>query len=327
MVWIFCIGAVISAALIGSLRITAVVAIICAVGGVASAFVPAGDDPTSPYFWLASAAFVAATAGLLRLRLSLDDAQLRIRAGRQALHEARSAVIRQLTTHMAHELRNPLGVVRNAVYLLRRRLEKHDLKTDLLDMIDEEIKSADKMITDLTDAVRPREPECAEVDVGEVARDALSRFEASPNLKTSLNVRPDLRFLWCDSRQLRQVLDSVLENSVDSMNGRGEVALTAWRSADSDIIEVRDSGPGIPADALDRVFEPLFTTKRGRCGLGLSRSREILSRHGGRIEVVPQAAPGATVRIILPHRAPVAHEAAAPASGNGSATAVEKALS
>jgi signal transduction histidine kinase len=241
---------------------------------------------------------------VIRLRVAADRVGGRPGELEHAARTARDDAIRRVSSGLAHELRNPLGVVRNAAYLLRRRLSVHGVKPDLLDMIEDEIKSADAMITALSESIRAREPECSFVDFAGLARDVLDRQAPAPGVQGSVSFAPELTAVWCDARLMQQVLELLVQNAVEAMQGKGRIEIAGWRANDSDVIEVRDSGPGIPAEIAGDAFEPLFSTRRGKSGLGLARCRQIVNRHAGRIEIVPADA-GATIRLTLPRRAAV----------------------
>lgn len=226
----------------------------------------------------------------------------------ELIRQTRLSAIGQLSSSVAHDLRNPLGVIRNAVYLLRRRMAKTDLKPDLLNMIDDEVKSADAIITNLMEMTRGREPRRSDVDLHALVNELAARIDSSGRIEWSIETEPSPFLLWCDPGQFRQVLDNLLQNAVEAMKGRGPVRITAWREVSLDIVELRDSGPGIAPEIRDVLFEPLVTTKRTGTGLGLMVSRQIVARHGGTIEWVDNGEPGATFRITLPAHATTASE-------------------
>lgn len=219
------------------------------------------------------------------------------------VRQTRLAAIGQLSAGIAHDLRNPLGVIRNATYLLRRRLAKGDAKTgELLKMIDDEVKSADAIITNLMEMTRGRDPERSDVDLGALASAITARIDASGRVSWRIEAAPSPFMLWCDPSQFRQVLDNLCRNSVEAMKGRGQVQIAAWRSDESDFIEVRDSGPGVAPEVRERLFEPLITSKKTGTGLGLLICRQIVERHGGAIGLEQRDGPGAVFRIALPRR-------------------------
>ncbi len=218
----------------------------------------------------------------------------------QLVQQARLAAIGQLSASIAHDLRNPLGVIRNAAYLLRRRLAKSSEHLDLLTMIEDEVKTADAIITNLMEMTRGRDPKCAETELGGLIRELTRRLDSSGRVNWQIDMKPTPFIAWVDPGQFRQVLQNLLQNAVESMKGRGEVTIVAWRGADGDYLEVRDTGAGISDEIRPRLFEPLVTSKKTGTGLGLLLCRQIVNRHGGEISVAEKAGPGATFRIRLP---------------------------
>ena len=307
MVWIVCLFAVAVTAWLAGVRPALAVAVITPLlllGALQTSLGGALDWRSSPAQLLAGAAVYCGSAALvIAARGRLERAERQAHESRVRAQTARTDAIKRISSGLAHELRNPLGVVRNAAYLLRKRLSKYDVKPDLLDMIDEEVRSADAMITALSESISVRNPEPAYADVAVLAREALVRVGGGGAIQASVEVAPDVGSIWCDAGQIQQVLEMLVQNAVEAMQGKGRIEIVARRAGDFDQIQVRDSGPGFSAENVADVFEPLFTTKRGRSGLGLARCRQILDRHGGRIEVVAGHEGGGAVRISLPRKA------------------------
>lgn len=218
----------------------------------------------------------------------------------QLVKQTRLAAIGQLSASIAHDLRNPLGVIRNAAYLLRRRFGKSSEHLDMLNMIEEEVRTADTIITNLMEMTRGRDPKCGETEIGAMVRELTRRLDASGRINWLCDLKPNPFVAWVDAGQFRQVLQNLLQNAVESMKGRGDVTIAAWRAAGADYLEVRDTGPGIPDEIRPRLFEPLVTSKKTGTGLGLLLCRQIVSRHGGEISVAEKSGTGACFRIRLP---------------------------
>lgn len=215
-------------------------------------------------------------------------------------HVVRESVLRQVSSGLAHELRNPLGVIRNAAYLLRSHVPRNDAAFDLINTIDGQVQEADAVVAGFGEAVHSPAPRLESVDVRTVASDVLERHIAGTRVEGRVNAPDDLGQIRCDARQLEHVLSALVQNAVEAVNGNGMIEITCRRDADGDVIEVRDTGPGVPPAIVGRVFEPLSTTKGGRAGLGLARCRQILHGHGGRIELVSGASAGAVFRVKFP---------------------------
>lgn len=229
----------------------------------------------------------------------------------QAVLQARIAAISQLGSSIAHDLRNPLGVIRNAAYLLRRRLAKLDVKIDLLNMIEDEVKTADALIASLAESASARSPETSEVDLGGLLEELARRIDSTGRVRWRIETTPTPFIVCGDPSQLRQVMGALLQNAVEAMKGAGLVCVKGYRENGVDHIEVRDEGPGISPEVRPTLFEPLTTTKRTGAGLGLMTCRQIVERHGGSITVIDDDTPGAKFRVSLPRKTVLSPMAAA----------------
>ncbi|MDX1546058.1 MAG: ATP-binding protein [Rhodothermales bacterium] len=225
------------------------------------------------------------------------------RAREDLVRHTRLATIGQVAASIAHELRNPLGAVRNAVYMLRRMVSagrEADLQ-DYLEIIDQEVVVANDIITELLAMSRARMPECQMVDLEKAVEEAFARVEeaGSVELDVVLNQRPYL--VSADPGQLRQIFVNLFTNAVHAMQGEGRIGVAARTEEDYDVVTVHDTGPGVPPDQAALLFEPLYTTKARGTGLGLAICREIAERHGGTLYLDPDAeGPGACFRLYLP---------------------------
>ena len=229
-----------------------------------------------------------------RIQAELD------RAKRELVLQTRLAAIGQIAASIAHELRNPLGAIHNAVFYLRRRETPLEPKWDqYMQIIRQEVLAADRIVSDLLEMTRAREPDKQPVDVGRVAHEVFGRLPRSVGLRLVLELDPDPFVVHADAQQLRQVLANLFTNSMQALETSGRILLRGARDGDADVLLVADDGPGIAHEIRDRLFEPLVTTKAKGTGLGLVICRQILERHGGRIDLAPWPG-GAAFEIRLP---------------------------
>ena len=221
----------------------------------------------------------------------------------------RLAALGELSAIVAHEVRNPLGVIFNAVASLRRLLEPSGDAGMLLDILGEESDRLNRMVGDLLDYTRPRDPVLQHEDLGRVLQDSLeaARAQGGGSERTVLiksEVEPGLPPVPMDRRLIRQALVNVAVNAIQSMPQGGLVHVRARREAHAGReqlrIDVADQGPGIPAELLHRVFEPFFTTKAQGTGLGLAVVKRILEEHRGEIAVDSIPGRGTTFTFRLP---------------------------
>jgi signal transduction histidine kinase len=231
----------------------------------------------------------------------------------QLVRQEKLAVLGQLAGGVGHELRNPLGVIKNAAYLLNLVLDKPAAETaEALEILAKEVGTAEKIISSLLDYARARPPTRREVDLNGVVREALSRVSqlAASNVEVVLDLDEDLPLVPADPDQLCQVVDNLVRNGVQAMApermGEGQearlVVRTAAEGAEWVMVSVADTGEGISEEHLEEIFEPLFTTKARGIGLGLALVKTLVEGHGGHIEVESQLGEGSTFAMWLPLR-------------------------
>ncbi|RMF88812.1 MAG: two-component sensor histidine kinase, partial [Methanobacteriota archaeon] len=202
---------------------------------------------------------------------------------------------------MAHELRNPLGVIKNVSYYLRMSLGKSDEKIRKhLSILDQELATSNKIITDLLDFSTGKPPVLKKTDIRPVIETAVSKARAPPNIKVELELDKDLPPLMADREQLQRVFFNLIVNAIQAMPEGGKLRIEAHREGDHAVVRVIDTGVGIKEKELSKIFEPLFTTKARGIGLGLALSRQIVEAHGGTIEASSEPGVGTTFTIKLP---------------------------
>jgi PAS domain S-box-containing protein len=230
------------------------------------------------------------------------------RTQRELIDRERLAALGELSASIAHEVRNPLGVIFNSVGSLQRILKPQGDAALLLDIIGEEADRLNRMVGDLLDYSRPVQPALQPVPLRPLFEEAIAaaRQQAgagAENVSASVRVADDATTVRADVRLLRQALVNLFLNAYQAMprsgvlDVRSSLALADGRPC-AEII-VQDSGPGVPADIVDKIFQPFFTTKATGTGLGLAVVRRIVEGHGGSIELGRVSA-GAEFRLRLP---------------------------
>jgi len=227
------------------------------------------------------------------------------------LRSERLAAIGKVSGNVAHELRQPLGVISNAIYYLKMTHKEADETTrEYLDLINDEVKSAGDIITGLLEIARTRPADRQEVEVSSVIEKALEKFDILENITLKKDIPEDIPAIFVDHGQMGQVFYNLINNALQAMSmperedGGGELTINvksrkkkgkAWVE-----VSFADTGVGISKENMKKLFEPLFTTKARGVGLGLSICRNLVENNGGEIEVQSGEGKGTTVRVSLP---------------------------
>ena len=218
------------------------------------------------------------------------------------IRSERLAAVGELASSVGHELRNPLNVIRNCVYLLNMaEADKADEETkDTLTVLDRQIDVANRIVTDLLDFTRIKPPSLGEVDLNDLVKESLSWvvLPESTVVKTSLG--GDSPRVRADSEQVGRVFANVISNAAQSMNNHGELRISTGAEDGSAWVKFEDNGCGIPEENLDKIFEPLFTTKPKGIGLGLAITKRLVEQNKGKIEVASEVSKGTTFTVRLP---------------------------
>ena len=245
-----------------------------------------------------------------RLYQDLKDRMLELQTTQQQLlQSAKLAAIGELAASVAHEINNPLTVVLASSAVLLRKTPADSAAYAKITNIINAANRAGKIVRDLLDFSRRREPQHESVNVNDLVRRSLDIVQtrlASGAVETRLMLEEHLPPVMGDPDQLTQVFINLFANAVDAMPGGGTLTVqTSTLSADGAVsIRVADTGTGMDQTQIARIFEPFFTTKgEGKgTGLGLSVSLSIISKHGGNIEVESHPGQGTTMRVKLPKR-------------------------
>ena len=230
---------------------------------------------------------------------ALKDAQEKL------VRQERLALLGQVAGSMGHELRNPLGVISNAIYFLKlAQPNANDQIKEYLDIIEKETHTSDKIITDLLDFSRIKATDRKAVSVSELIYQTLNRFPAPATVDVILNIPADLPSVFVDAQQVSQVLGNLTVNACQAMPDGGQLTV------DSNLcmvdggqwvrIAIKDTGVGITPENMKKLFEPLFSTKIKGVGLGLAVSLKLIEANDGRIEVTSEAGVGSTFTVFLP---------------------------
>jgi signal transduction histidine kinase len=212
------------------------------------------------------------------------------------------AMLGLLAGGVGHELRNPLGVMTNAVYYLGAVLKQAPAEVaEYLGILRTQITLAEKIVGDLLDFARIKPPQFELVSLKQVVDEQLTRAGALDGVTVKHDFPSDLPRIRVDRVQIGQVVLNLITNALQAMNGNAALTFRGRRAADGSVkLDVIDTGSGITPEQMGRLFEPLFTTKARGIGLGLAVSRSLLQANGGSISVESVPGEGTTMSVSLP---------------------------
>ena len=245
------------------------------------------------------------------LELRVKDRTGELQAALGELHSAQESLVRreklailgQLAGGVGHELRNPLGVMTNALYYLGMVLKDAtpDVK-EYLGILRTQIGLSEKIVGDLLDFARLKPPTRETVAVERIVKEQLERLGPVENVDVKHDFPADLPPVKVDRIQIGQVVLNLLTNALQAMEGKaGTLTLRARYNGNGSVkLDVIDTGVGMTREQLDKMFEPLYTTKARGIGLGLAVSRNLAEANGGGISAASEPGKGSTVSVELP---------------------------
>lgn len=234
------------------------------------------------------------------LRGALDRLHL---AQQELVRTEKLAFLGQLAGGVGHELRNPLGVMTNAVHYLGLVLQNAPATVvEYLGILRTQIGLAERIVGDLLDSARVKAPQREPVAARELFADQLKRIAIHSGITVHVDVAPDVPPLYVDRVQLGQVLINLISNGAQAIGeSKGTLTLRARRDGSRmAVLDVQDSGSGIAPENLGHIFDPLFTTKARGLGLGLSVARSLVTANGGEMSVESEPGHGSTFTVRVP---------------------------
>jgi two-component system sensor kinase FixL len=246
---------------------------------------------------------------LLQLNRELEERVAARTAELETLHEQmvrqeRLAIIGRLAGSVAHDLRQPLGVISNSAYFLSQvvteqsdaRVRKH------IGILSREVSRTDDIITDLVDMAGDAILDLRVDNINSLIREVLEELPLPEGVQADVDLDPGMPAFFFDPKRLQRVFCNLVTNAVQAMPTGGIFRIRSRREKGWAVLEFGDTGSGIAPDLLEKIFEPLFTTKARGVGLGLSIVRDFVEKHQGAIEVKSEVGKGTTFTVRLPIR-------------------------
>jgi signal transduction histidine kinase len=203
------------------------------------------------------------------------------------LKSQRLAAIGEAAAMVGHDLRNPLQAIVNVLYLARMQLESLSKgeAEESLDVIEEQVEYMNKIVTDLQDYARPVKPELVEVKSKRLLNETLLVIKVPETVKVSVDVEENATVFLTDSYLLKRVFTNLIINAIQAMPDGGRLSIKVSSTAEEMFFRFEDTGVGIPEENIDKLFQPLFTTKAKGQGLGLAVCKRLVEALNGSITV------------------------------------------
>jgi len=233
-----------------------------------------------------------------------EDITERKEMQKRLLRSEKLVVLGRLAGGVGHELRNPLGAIKNAAYFLRMILAERELDPEVeetLGILEREVNRSECIIGDLLDFARARPPVRRKVVLNDVVQESLSSAKIPEGVEAVEQLDEGLPAILADPEQLDQALGNLIHNAVQAMPDGGRLVVQTEREDREWLtVSIADTGVGIPEENLEKIFEPLFTTRARGIGLGLAIVKTLVEGHGGEIEVESAVGEGSTFTVRLP---------------------------
>jgi signal transduction histidine kinase len=245
----------------------------------------------------------ASVASLAALGVFFARMQARLTRTRAALQRSESlASMGRMTAGIAHEIRNPLGIIRATATRLKKQYDDPDEPDERFDYIPEEVDRLNMVLTRYLSFARDEPPQLEPLQLVPIVQRTLKLMEpeiqdANVQLETHL---PEGCWVRGDAQRLQQLLLNLVLNSMQAMPEGGTLTVSLRNAEAGVCLDLQDSGPGIPALDRERVFEPFFTTKEQGSGLGMTVVQRIAEQHHGEVQVGEGPSGGARVQVRLP---------------------------
>jgi PAS domain S-box-containing protein len=236
-----------------------------------------------------------------KLEILVEEQTKELRASHEKLIQTeRLAIIGKLSGSIAHEIRNPLGVINSSVFYLKMKLQNADEKTHShLNRIQNQVNNSTAIIQSLLDLTRMKEPIKVRLDIANVIKTVLSKV--SKSIEVVKRVPTGEFFVEADEQQISMMFKNLVTNAVQAMNNQGILEVTVDKSSNGWIgVSFKDFGVGISPENLEKIFQPFFSTKTIGIGFGLSICQMIIEKHGCTIKAQSEVGKGTTFIVGFP---------------------------
>ncbi|HEX5392866.1 MAG TPA: ATP-binding protein [Rhodocyclaceae bacterium] len=223
----------------------------------------------------------------------------------QLVRASKLAVVGEMSSIIAHEVRTPLGILRSSAQMLKREAGISSEGQELVGFIESETERLNRLVSAMLDTARPRSPSFDDADMHALIGKTIAMLSAQADKRkvvVAANLQAANPVIECDEEQMTQVLLNLLMNGLQILSQGGHMEIATFDDGQEFRIEIADDGPGIDPAERSRVFEAFFFKREGGVGLGLAIVQQIVNTHGGEIEAAESKLGGALFRIRLPRK-------------------------
>jgi len=215
------------------------------------------------------------------------------------------AALGKLAGMVGHELRNPLGVIRNSAYFLKMKLSGSTDDEKIrkhINILEEEVERSDRIINDILTYGRIKEPSKINVDLNKIAKKVVERLHLPKGIIFDFRPGAKTGEIMADENQMIHLFNNIILNAIDAMGKQGTLSISTLAKSGNLEIRIKDTGIGIPSENIDKVLDPGFSTKAHGAGLGLAICESIVTLHNGEIYIASETDNGTEVVILLPFK-------------------------
>jgi signal transduction histidine kinase len=242
----------------------------------------------------------------MNLKRSRDEVEERERDLRetheQLVRSEKLATLGKMSGSVAHELRNPLGAIKNAAYFLNMFLKSPDPDVkESIDIISKEVGNSERIISSLLDYARPKPLNKQKALISDIVKNAIAAIDLPQTITTRVELDSSAPYVLGDIHQLKRVFINLITNALQAMPNGGEIVISSQANESSSLsVSISDTGIGISEENMRHIFEPLYSTRAKGIGLGLVIVKSIVEAHSGTVEVTSKKDEGSKFTIRLP---------------------------
>ncbi len=236
------------------------------------------------------------------LSRAFDKMTEELRSSQKALvQKERLAVLGKLSAGIAHEIKNPLGVIDSSIYYLNMKLNAPDEKIlQHLNRIKEQVYIANTIIQSLMNLTKMKEPVKTQIDISDIIEKVIKDSKVPHGIEVIKELPEGELFISADKEQISMAFRNIVLNAAQAMDKHGRLLITAGKTRAGIEISFKDTGPGIAPEDMEKIFQPFFSTKARGIGFGLAICQMVVEKHGGAIEARSEEGKGASLIVRLP---------------------------